>query len=207
MEIDFGVHLLLPALLTAPVALVALQVYRYIFNLLFHPLRKFPGPRINAISTLPAIRRTLRGDFLYYVNELHLKYGPVVRVTPNELSFSGADAYRDIYGHKAARAPTLPKDPKFYAGPPGETHDIVTSNAADHARMRRIFAHAFSDRALKLQEPLFLTYVNNLIAKLREDPTAKQNMVQWYTYTTFDVMSDLTFGEPLDLFRDETHRP
>ena len=77
--------------------------------------------------------------------------------------------------------------------------------------MRRIFSNAFSDRALKLQEPLFVTYVDRLVRKLREgyldDREKKYDIAQLYAYTTFDVMSDLTFGEPLNLLEDNTHRP
>jgi hypothetical protein len=46
---------------------------------------------------------------------MHEKYGDVVRVAPNELSFAGEEAWRDIYthrpGHKEAR-----KDPIWYMG-------------------------------------------------------------------------------------------
>jgi hypothetical protein len=58
--------------------------------------------------------------------------------------------------------------------------------------MRRIFSNAFSDRSLKQQEPLFLSYVDKLMALLRsshaENPDKKFDMVKMYNYTTFDVM-------------------
>jgi hypothetical protein len=42
--------------------------------------------------------------------KLHEKYGPVVRVGPNEVSISDWTAYRDIYGGKAST-----KEDSFYA--------------------------------------------------------------------------------------------
>ncbi|KAM3420752.1 hypothetical protein BST61_g4000 [Cercospora zeina] len=87
-------------LVAIPVLLIVFQTYRHIYNLFFHPLRKYPGPVACRASTLPAIRQTVRGNYLYWLNELHLQYGEVVRVTPNELSFTGPNAYRDIYAHK-----------------------------------------------------------------------------------------------------------
>jgi hypothetical protein len=58
--------------------------------------------------------------------------------------------------------------------------------------MRRIFAHAFSDKALKEQEPLFVKYIDLLIKKLKE--ASKENgdapidMVRMLNFTTFDIM-------------------
>lgn len=142
--------------------------------------------------------------------ELHEQYGEVVRVLPNELSFSSANSWKDIYGHRKAGQPTLDKFSQFYGHPFGDgTQDIVMSDDATHARMRRVFAHAFSDRALKMQEPLFLTYVDSLVANIRKNiaqhPDQKFNMVMMYNFTTFDIMGDLTFGEPLDLLNSSKY--
>lgn len=82
---------------------------------------------------------------------------------------------------------------------------------ADHKRMRRLFNPAFSERALKQQEPLFMKYVNKLVKSLndsiQEDPKRKLNMVRWYNFTTFDVMGDLTFGEPLHMLDNGEYDP
>ena len=160
-----------------------------------------------AASTWPKINHAIRGDLIYWIVELHAKFGEVVRVSPNELSFSGADAWKDIYGHSAR----LPKDPSFYESPEDGVTHIVNSNAADHTRMRRIFAHAFSDSALKKQESLFLKYVDQLVQKMKQvftaDPEHKFNMVDMYNFTTFDIMGDLTFGDPLQMLADSSYHP
>ncbi|KAK5119344.1 hypothetical protein LTR85_007700 [Meristemomyces frigidus] len=210
-------------LLLLSVALLAVyQISIYIYNLFFHPLRRFPGPKLAAASCFPRVRHALNGELIQWVVQLHLQYGEVVRVTPNELSFSGAEAWKDIYGHKRAGQPTLTKDPKFY-GPPMDgdrVTDIINADDEGHARQRKIFANAFSDRALKMQEPLFLTYVNKLVEKLRgkitQNAEEKFNMVNMYNFTTFgntyhyarpDIMGDLTFGEPLDMLDDTGYHP
>lgn len=57
--------------------------------------------------------------------------------------------------------------------------------------MRRLQAHAFSEKALKEQEPLITGYVNKMISRLHEKAgnaeTAILDLVKWYNYTTFDV--------------------
>lgn len=193
---------------------ITYQLSVYIYNLFLHPLHRFPGPKFAAASCFPRVRHALNGELVQWIVQLHAQYGEVVRVTPNELSFSGADAWKDIYGHKRAGQPSLTKDPKFY-GPPLDSSDratdIVNADDEGHARQRRLFANAFSDRALKMQEPLFLTYVNKLVEKLRsniaQNAEEKINMVNMYNFTTFDIMGDLTFGEPLDMLDDSGYHP
>lgn len=199
------------ALLLITVLAVAYQLSIYIYNVFLHPLRRFPGPKSAAASALPKINNALRGDGVSWIVDLHRTYGEVVRVSPNELSFSGADAWKDIYGHKKAGQPAPVKDPAFYLTPNEDTFNIVNAGHEDHARQRRIFANAFSDGALKRQEPLFLTYIDKLVEKLRSamtsDPQGKVNMVNMYNFTTFDVMGDLTFGESLNMLDQTGYHP
>lgn len=205
--IDFVSHL---SPLTLVAAIPLLITFYFIslsfYNIFLHPLRKFPGPITHAASPIPWILQSISGNGIYHIISLHEKYGECIRLTPNELSFSGANAYRDIYGHKKAGQPTLDKHPDFYTSPTGEV-DIVNARFHDHARMRRIFSNAFSDRSLKLQEPLFNVYVDKLVAKLNEgvssDPRKVFNLVRMYNFTTFDIMGDLTFGEPLDMLEND----
>ena len=95
----------------------AYQLSIYIYNLFFHPLAHFPGSKLAAASCFPQINQALRGNVVNWIVELHLKYGEVVRVSPNQLSFSSADAWKDIYGHKKPGQGLLTKDPSFSSLP------------------------------------------------------------------------------------------
>jgi hypothetical protein len=55
-----------------------------------HPLRKYPGPKLAAISRLPYLWNAYNGDLVWWVDQLHRKYGPIVRIAPYELSFTNA---------------------------------------------------------------------------------------------------------------------
>ena len=193
------------------VAFTICQLSIYAYNTWLHPLSRFPGPRLAAISSLPKIRNALKGNGVHCVVDLHQKYGAVVRISPNELSFSSANSLKDIYGFKTAGRNTLPKDLDFYQPPGDMTSNLINSNDEGHSRQRRVFANAFSDRALKSQEPLFLTYVNALCDKIRikikQEREHKFNIVELYNFTTFDVMGDLTFGEPLGMLDNSSYHP
>jgi cytochrome P450 len=81
--------------------------------------------------------------------------------------------------------------------------NLIQARDVDHNRQRKIFTPAFSDRALKQQEPLFMKYTDQLVSKLKEgiedNPAKTIDMVRMFNFTTFDIMGDLTFGEPLHM--------
>ncbi|KAK7182615.1 cytochrome P450 [Paraphaeosphaeria sporulosa] len=191
--------------------LIGYFVFRTIYRLYLHPLSKFPGPKFHAVSHIPAVLATWNGEQHRRVARLHQQYGTVVRISPEEVSFIDPDAWKDIYGHgsKGVSGPHKPwsRHGKYING----ATSLIIAPDADHTRMRRLFNPAFSDRALKQQEPLFLKYINLLAEKLREgieeDPDRKFDMVKMYNFTTFDIMGDLTFGEPLQMLSKAKYDP
>lgn len=87
---------------------------------------------------------------------------------------------------------------------------MLTANTKDHARVRHLFSPAFSERALKQQEPLFRKYVDLLMYKISEvgeDGKTPVEMTQLLNFTTFDVMAELCFGEPLGLLARNEYSP
>lgn len=61
------------------------------------PLRQIPGPRCSIFTEIWLIIQEFAGNRRLYIHELHKKYGPVVRLGPNEVSFISADAVKEIY--------------------------------------------------------------------------------------------------------------
>lgn len=82
----------------------AVSVYR----LVFHPLARVPGPRIAAITNAWHAFHARNGRMLELGKTLHRRYGPAVRVGPNEVWFDSVDAYQTIYSSCFA----LPKQPR-----------------------------------------------------------------------------------------------
>ncbi|KAJ6023950.1 hypothetical protein N7540_004747 [Penicillium herquei] len=175
-------------------------VITIIYRLWFHPLAKFPGPRFNAASSLPSVFSLLRGRLALENKVLHDKYGSVVRVSPNELSFNSVDAWEDIYGFKTGGRQNMHKDP-IHVGSVDPLPGASTLTMADdinHSRQRRALSHSFSERALRDQEYIIQHYVDKLIDSCkRMAGTAEElNLVNWLNFTTFDIIGDLAFGEP-----------
>jgi cytochrome P450 len=66
-----------------------------------------------------------------------------------------------------------------------------------HARKRRIMSHAFSEAAVRSYQETVLDKVR-LFCQRIADPTAfgeeYKNMSRWFSYLTYDIMGNLTFG-------------
>jgi cytochrome P450 len=172
-----------------------------LYNVYLHPLRKFPGPKswiaFPVLSHIAAARGLLDGR----IREFHVQYGEVVRYTSLEVSFIIADAWKDIYGHgHTLQKWSFPKLPGKAGKKQEMDKSIIAANDADHARYRKSLSHAFSEKALRDQEPLLKVYIDLLIEKLKDvaESREKTDMMKWYNLTTFDMIGDLAFGDSFD---------
>lgn len=173
---------------------LAMTIYESVYNVFFHPLRRFPGP-ISWIAA-PWLKNLsqIRGQADHEVVALHEKLGSVVRVGPNTLSFTSTAAWKDIYGTGHAE---LPKH--IYKGSGMEERpNIITAHPRDHHRFRKAMMPAFTTEALVREEPLIMGYVDMLVQHLRtmsQSSNPVVNVAKWYTMTTFDIFGDLCYGE------------
>ena len=186
-----------------------------IYNLYFHPLSKFPGSKLWTATRLTYIRSLSKGDLVHDVQKLHIKYGNVVRVAPDEVSFAKGEAWREIFTYHSGRPP-FPKNPTWWAPPLGQVDSLISvPDEGEHSRMRVLLSHGFTESALRAQESVIQSYVDLLIYRLHElvtgaesnDEGAVVDMVLWYNYTAFDIVGDLGFGEPFNCLRDSSYHP
>lgn len=161
---------------------------------------------------MPYLYHMARGELTFKLLPLHEKYGPVVRIAPDELSFTHPDAWKDIYGHRVGNNHNvleLPKAGRFYRTRGTLPNIISEEDRAHHGLVRRVLSHGFSDKNLRARESVITGYADKLIRQLREfsvpppndelsTPTdrAAVNMTAWYNWVTVDIISHLTFGEP-----------
>lgn len=167
---------------------------------------------MSAFTRLPHLIAIRNGKLPQYVSRLHEEYGDVVRISPDELSFLDMHAWRDIYGHgsKEGKGSAPPKFWNRYNKSVNGTPSLASMESpTEHARIRKIFTPAFSDRALVQQATLFLKYTDKLVDILRSggEDGAIFDLVRLYNFTTFDVMGDLTFGEPLHMLDNGEYDP
>ncbi|KAK6854491.1 toxin biosynthesis cytochrome P450 monooxygenase [Apiospora arundinis] len=190
-----------------PLAVVLLAIGKAVYNVYFHPLASYPGPLLARTTRLYHAYYDIKGVSIWKVRDWHEKYGPVVRIAPDELSYTDSRAWPAIYGFPNREGTgDFEKDAQWWNKAPSGILSVVDADEDGHRLMRRLQSPAFSDKALRSQERVIKGYVDLLIQKLHglaSDPdTATTDMVAWYNFTTFDIIGDLAFGEPFHCLRD-----
>lgn len=90
------------------------------------------------------------GDAHLHIERLHVKYGEIVRVAPDALSFINEQAWKDIYMHRQDGNGKAMKQMQKGRSRRNQNGVYSIINAPDdvHARQRKMLSHAFSDRAV-----------------------------------------------------------
>lgn len=181
-----------------------------IYNAFLGPLSRFPGPKSRALSVWPWILTNWKGEDNVDIPALHKEYGDVVRISPNQISFVGdGQRWKDIYGFRKSGQPEAIKDPFFYGQNVNRVPGLISADGPMHSRQRKIVSHAFSDKALKEQSPLLMRWAELFRTKLGEQVARgdKTDMLLMLNCTTFDIMGDLTFAEPLYMLENSAYTP
>jgi hypothetical protein len=69
-----------------------------IYSRLLSPLSKIPGPWYAALTKWWMVYKTMKGVRAKTIHDLHLRYGPWVRIAPNEVSTCDREAIMPVYG-------------------------------------------------------------------------------------------------------------
>ncbi|KAH6838505.1 cytochrome P450 [Chaetomium sp. MPI-CAGE-AT-0009] len=193
-------------------AVVAYLVATAIHSATLHQLARFPGPFSCAVSRIPFWVACITGKQVRWMHELHVRYGPVVRYSPNDLSFvdDGGSVWKALHNRHEKGGREFAKAKEWFVTPANGIYGINSAAAhEDHRRYRALFAPAFSERALKGQEPVFRNHVDLLLSKLAEagDGGKPVDMAKLFQLTTFDIMGELTFGQSLNQLQATTYSP
>ncbi|CAG8971040.1 hypothetical protein HYALB_00005278, partial [Hymenoscyphus albidus] len=180
----------------APLTLVCLKLlfsWFFILNpirlLFFHPLSKLAGPKTWAVTRWSVSRAIISGKSHDIILDLHKKYGPMVRIAPDDLAFQSISAWTDIGGHRRNGLAEMRKQPVF-----NETFKdnlLGVGPREDHSRMRRILSRGFAASTLQRQEPFLNSYVDKLISELSkrcDDGKALISIETWYSFIAFDII-------------------
>ena len=130
-----------------------------IYRLFLSPLNKFPGPFFARLTQFHTVYRNRRLNSHHQLAKLHQKYGKIVRIGPNDLSISDHQGTLVISGPHG----TCTKGPWYEGDYPLQSMH-TTRDRAHHDRRRRVWAPAFSDKALRGYETRIKVY-NDLLVK------------------------------------------
>ncbi|WQF82114.1 Putative cytochrome P450 [Colletotrichum destructivum] len=183
------------------------------YNIALHPLRKYPGPVLQRASPLVWAWQHAFGYQAFSTQRLHDRYGPVVRISPNHLSFTNVEAWKDIYGFQIGKDfedNEIPKARLFSTTIEEIPKSIVNADREEHQRFRRALSHGFSDSSMRAQEGIIVKYIDKLIRRLHENSDRGKkalNIEAWYNWATFDIAGDLIFGQSFKCLERSDYHP
>jgi hypothetical protein len=129
------------ALLILFAGLVA-AVYQFFIDPLFlNAKSKIPGPKLFALTKWRLALEDYRGTRTTTINLLHLKYGPIVRIGPNEVHCNSLNALRTIYGAGSGFERTY-----FYRmfDVYGKQNLFTLHTVKEHSDRKKLVANAYS---------------------------------------------------------------
>ncbi|KAH7101274.1 high nitrogen upregulated cytochrome P450 monooxygenase 2 [Auriculariales sp. MPI-PUGE-AT-0066] len=189
------------------------QYFALSFPAVFYGYRRLPplAAATAELTALPAAAITIASIFasmLAYPSylsgndykkrkALHDKYGPVVRVAPNEVSINELQAISVVLGAKS-----FPKD-KYYRArmAPGDAKAVITLSGLQHTHRRRLWNRAFGTEQVSVYTEQAKVGVQRLLrqmdAAIERGETV--DLTRWFRYYGFDFMGQIAFGKDFDL--------
>lgn len=163
-----------------------------LYNVFFHPLRRIPGPLLARVSRSWSRIGNLRGQKSQRIHGAHEKYGPVVRVGPNEISFADPKAVRDIYVSDA-----FVKEETFYRAKRifHENHLLSFRDPDAHKQRKKLLQRGFSQAAMLEFEPHIAAKIRVLLDQWAARSAKPLDVYPWAHWLGFDTVYHLMFDE------------
>lgn len=116
--------------------ITVLVVSTGIRRLFFHPLRRFPGKRIAALTKIYEAYLNGHGRNALVIRDLHAQHGDFVRTGPGELSVNNVEGIPLLFG----RQPYKTRGPFYEVGATVDTPNVLTErDNKTHQKWRRIW--------------------------------------------------------------------
>ncbi|KAL3463238.1 cytochrome P450 [Aspergillus heterothallicus] len=173
-------------------------------RLYFHPLAHIPGPRLAALTWwyefyFDAI---LPGQYVFKIRELHKQYGPVIRVTPDEIHINDVGFLDTVYAPSMVRRDKYAYQLRSLRVPGGVG---TTADYNLHKVRRESLTPFFSKKNILYLEGVITNKVDQL-KRLIETHAATNtpiNLSDAFFAFSNDVVTNFLFAHQTDILSDE----
>ncbi|KAM0271872.1 hypothetical protein ACHAQH_008957 [Verticillium albo-atrum] len=209
--LTFALFRIAPA---APLVLVLAACTLVFYRLVLHPLARVPGPKLAAVSNVWHALHAREGRMFALGKMLHKKYGPVVRVGPNEVWFDSKEAFKSIY-----RAGSKYEKSEFYLATllqkptmdwMGRLHfadslDLLSERDMTRYRLqRRLIGPIYQTASLKRHESAIDTVLEKVITQIRSLNGAEVDLKEWMHIIAVECLGAIVLGWSPGYLKDKT---
>ncbi|KAJ1733401.1 hypothetical protein LPJ61_001577 [Coemansia biformis] len=193
----------------AATLVLVLVVFKIIYERWVTRLAEVPGSFLHSVTSIPMRYHMLRGRMPEYVEEQHRRYGPVVRISPQRVSFCDIATVKQILGSH-----TFVKAPSYDMPSAIEPNTFSTRSAELSTERRKQLGPGFSHRHLHAMESSILQCgvvnvqrkLDGLLAAQVKGPGAVELQYnKWFSLISLDTIGVLGFGRKFRALEREHH--
>ena len=167
----------------------------YIYRLTLHPLAKFLGAKLAAISLWYEFYYDVvkRGQYIFRIKEMHDKYGPIIRITPDELHVNDPNFIPELYAVGGRRRDNYRRIMQLF----GFTEAAIPTVEHDVHRIRRgAMSRMFSKDSVRRLEPIMQQNLEKLFSRLEEYKETEKplSLLPLFSAFTNDLIAEYAFG-------------
>jgi hypothetical protein len=170
------------------------QTFLVLFRLFFSPLAGFPGPKLAAATGwYETYFDVVRGGrFLWEIERMHQKYGPIVRINPFEVHINDATFYNTLYSGSTKERNKFP----WFLGVGAPNSSFSTAEHNHHRVRRAIISPYLSRQAVRNYEPTFREKLNFLCRHLDNAMQTGMDLEVHICFVAYavDVLSHILYG-------------
>ncbi|KAF4547082.1 Chitin synthase D-like protein [Elsinoe fawcettii] len=187
-------------ILTCLLIVFGYYLYLVVYRFYFHPLARFPGPWLAGATYwydffYDCLASGGYGRSVFNIEALHDRYGPIVRITPDEIAIRDPEWY-DVLFNSGRRDKAL----RNYAalGSPGSIAQTIDHEM--HKIRRAPMSPSFSKRSIMNFEPTIKTKVEQLSGGFDTHYQERETLSIGNAFTAFalDTVCEHSFGQTWD---------
>ncbi|KAK4998302.1 hypothetical protein LTR66_002448 [Elasticomyces elasticus] len=177
---------------------VCYVVFVLFYRLYLSPLANYPGPRLAAATHWCEFYYdvTKRGQYVFKIREWHERYGPIIRINPDELHIHDADfLISSVFTtSNSKRREKYEPATRLFGAPQAA---IATVDHDMHRMRRGAVGRFFSKDTVRRVEPIIQTMLKQVFARLRVSQQTGDPLTISLLYSAFtaDVITEYAFAK------------
>jgi hypothetical protein len=175
--------------------------YTILHRIFFHALSPIPGPPLARITKLWLVWHVRQGKSHTLMPGLHARYGPIVRIAPDQVLVCSEDAIRQAYssGTKFTKGDWYHVCEAPRKGTIDERLDLLTETDMEKYKMqRRAIGPAYSVAGMEKHEAALDRYINAFISKIQSLNGEEVDLAEWMHIYSLDALSHVVLSNSLD---------